>query len=378
MHRFNPHSVLCLLLLSMLTALVGLAGCAAVPSYRAESTAAPAVPPWISMHGRDTPLVAIVGENGGTELTDFMIPYGLLKRAGVDVVTVAAHDGPLRFRPALSARLDTTMAEFDRGHPEGADFVIVPALVNPREATVLAWVAGQARQGATVVSICDGAFVLGYAGLLDGKRATAHWASESMRRQAFPGTDWVRNTRYVADGNVVSSAGISAAMPTALALVEAIAGRERATALAREIDVVDWSPQHDTAAFLPHYGNLGAFAVKLLVNPYLRGSERVGVPLGAGMDEIALAVVADAYSRTGRSQALAVAPTPDPVSTQYGLRFIPEVVGPAEALDVVLPPLANDPPGQVFDRTLAALERRYGRKTAYAVALDFEYPGYAP
>jgi len=345
----------------------------------ATTVYAPAmIPAWTPKHGHEQPIVAIAGENGGTELTDFAIPYGVLKRAGIKTVALAAHEGPLRFRPALKATLDATMAEFDTQHPEGADYVIVPAMVNRKDPTVLAWIVDQARKGATVVSICDGALVVGHAGLLKDKWATAHWASERLRLQEFPTTHWTRNMRYVADGKIVSSAGISAAMPTSLALVEAIAGKERAAALAREIDVVDWTPRHDSEAFRPHFGNLGAFAVKMLVNPYLRSTQIVGVPLHDGMDEINLAIVADAYSRTGRSQAVSLASTIDPVASRYGLRFLPDVVGDTNAVDIVLPPLADTAPGKVFDTTLASLRARYGRRTAYGVALDFEYPGYTP
>lgn len=336
------------------------------------------IPAWVPARGQAQPLVAIAGENGGTELTDFAIPFGVLKRAGIDTVAVAAHDGPLRFRPALRAQFDATMAEFDARHPEGADYVIVPAMVNRKDPTVLAWIAGQSRKGATVVSICDGALVVGNAGLLEGKWATAHWASESHRLKHFPTTHWVRNARYVADGNIVSSAGISAAMPTSLALVEAIAGSERARAIAREIDVGDWSPRHDSEAFRPHWGNLRAFGVKRATNPLFHRTEKVGVPLAAGMDEIHLAIVADAYSRTGCSQAVSVSPTNVPVASRYGLRFLPDVAGASKKLDLALPALADIAPGRVFDTTLAAIEARYGAKTAHAVAIEFEYPGYAP
>lgn len=361
-----------------LTAGIAISGMVSSAPMSLTATAPTKIPAWVPSHGHDQPLVAIAGENAGTELTDFAIPYGVLKRAGIETVALAAHEGPLRFRPALRAQLDGTMAEFDAQHPEGADYVVVPAMVNQKDPTVLAWVAEQSRKGATIVSICDGAMVVGNAGLLKGKWATAHWASESMRLQQFPATHWVRNTRYVADGNIVSSAGISAAMPTSLALVEAIAGTERAAAVAREIDVPDWSPRHDSDAFRPHWGNFWAFGVKLGINPYLRHTEKVGVLLAPGMDEIHLAIVADAYSRTGRSQALSVAPTLAPVATRYGLRFFPDVEGASKKIDFVLPALANIAPGKVFDTTLAGLEARYGRRTAHAVALDFEYPGYIP
>lgn len=364
--------------IAVVTAGVALSGFASRPPLPATAGVSTTIPAWTPSHGRTQPIVVIAGENGGTELVDFAIPYGVLKRAGIETVALSAHDGPLRFRPALKATLDATMAEFDTQHPEGADYVIVPAMVNSKDPTVLAWIADQARKGATVVSICDGALVVGHAGLLKGKWATAHWASEGLRRKQFPATHWVRNTRYVVDGKIVSSAGISAALPTSLALVEAIEGKERASVLAREMGVVDWSVRHNSDAFRPHFGNLGAFVVTLAVNPYLRSTQIVGVPLNDDMDEINLAVVADAYSRTGRSRVVSLASTIAPVTSRHGLRFLPDVVGDTKAVDVFLPPLANTAPGKVFDTTLASLSARYGRRTAYGVALDFEYPGYTP
>lgn len=359
--------------LSLLAAAVAFAGSAGA----APASAVPAhgaIPAWTSLHGHRHALVAIAAENGGTELTDFTIPYGVLMRAGIDTVTVAVREGPVRFRPALRAQLDGTMADFDREHPEGADYVIVPAMVDFRQPMLLAWIQAQARKGAIVVSICDGAFVLAQAGLLQGRTATAHWASDGMRRKAFPATHWVGNTRYVADGAVVSSAGISAAMPTSLALVEAIAGAERAAVVAREIGVGDWSARHDSDAFRPRMGNLGVFAVKLAINPWLHGKDTVGVPLAPGMDEIELAIVADAYSRTGRSQAVAMGESGAAVPSLHGLRFLPDESGATTHVDYQLPPLAGVAPGEAFDAALASVQRRYGQRTAQGVAVDFEYP----
>lgn len=357
---------------------VATAPAAAAPVLAAPPAGMDVIPAWVATRGHAQPIVAIVGENGGTELTDFAIPYGVLKRAGIDAIALAAHEGPVRFRPALRAQLDGTLATFDARHPEGADYVIVPALVNPHDAAVRDWLVEQARKGATVVSICDGALVVADAGLLAGKWATAHWASESQRLAAFPNTHWVRNARYVVDGRVVSSAGISAAMPTSLALVAAISGRDRADALARDMGVPDWSARHDSEVFRPHFGNFGAFAVKLAINPLLHARQTIGVPLAPGMDEITLAVTADAYSRTGRSQAMAMSATDAPVPSRFGLRFLPDVVGATRTVDIALPALADVPPGAAFDAALAAIGARYGRRTAYGVALDFEYPGFLP
>jgi len=104
--------------------------------------------------------------------------------------------------------------------------------------------------------------------------------------------------------------------------------------------------------------------------------QRIGVPVTSGVDEIALAVTADAYSRTGRSQAYALAASKDPVKTRHGLVLLPDrVLDDPTPLDDVLPAMQAAPSAHVFDTVLASIADRYGRKTAYGVALDFEYAG---
>jgi len=192
---------------------------------------------------------------------DFMIPYGVLARSGAaEVLAVSTQAGPLHMRPALTIEAQATIAQFDERFPAGADYVIVPAVTQPNDAALVQWIATQGALGATVVSICDGALVVANAGLFRGRRATAHWATASYRQQHYPDTQWQSNIRYVADAKVVSSAGVSAAMPTALALVEAIAGHDRAAALAQDIGIDDWSPVHNSDIFKPRLGvNLGAY-----------------------------------------------------------------------------------------------------------------------
>lgn len=335
------------------------------------------IPRYQNPHGRTQPVIAVVGYNGGTELTDFAIPYGVLARSGVaQVLTVATQAGPLKMQPALRIQPDKTTAEFDASFSDGADYVIVPAVVKPDDATLVAWIAAQSSKGATIVSICDGAVVVANAGLFKGRRATAHWASESYRKEHYPDTNWQTNVRYVADGRVVSSAGISAAMPTALALVEAIAGNERAATLARGIGVSDWSTTHNSDIFHPTLGvNLGAYITRY-TNQWFHAPDRVGVPVAAGVDEIVLAFSADAWARSKRSRVYAVASSTDALQSQNGLTILPDYAQTDAEAPPTLPSPASTLPGQALDRTLAELAQRYGQRTAFFVALEFEYPSY--
>lgn len=335
-----------------------------------------ALPAYRARFERARPLIAIVGENSGTELSDFVIPYGVLVRSGVaDVVTVATQPGVLRMRPALTVQAQHTIADFDARFPEGADYVIVPAVVKFNDPTLLAWVKAQGAKGGTLVSICDGAAVVAGTGLMDGRRATAHWASARNRRRLFPQVQWVDNVRYIADGPIISTAGISAALPASLALVEAIAGRERAEKLAQELGVADWSAAHDTKPFRPKLGvNVRAHLAVTYTNGWFRAKEMIALPIADGVDEIALAVTADAYSRTGRSMLHALSDSSATVRTRSGLVIVADNRAGGHRMNRELPALEAAPSAEAFVRSIEGISRLYGRNTAYGVALNFEFP----
>src|SRR6267143_1944698 len=83
----------------------------------------------------------------------------------------------------------------------------------------LAFVRGVAKRGVRVASVCSGAYILAEAGLLDGRRATAHWLRTRHFVSAYPKVKLEADRIFVRDGNIWSSAGISAGIDLALALV---------------------------------------------------------------------------------------------------------------------------------------------------------------
>lgn len=340
-----------------------------------SGTATP-IPAYQPRFGRQRPVVAVVGENAGTELTDFAIPYGVLSRSGVvEVITVATQPGVLRMRPALRIQPEATAAEFDARFPDGADYVIVPAVIKFRDPTLLAWIKSQGAKGGTIVSICDGAAVVAGTGLMDGHRATAHWASAKNRRRLFPNVNWVADIRYVSDGNIVSTAGISAALPASIALVEAIAGHEKASALAQELGVNDWGTAHKTAPFRPRLGvNIKAYLAVTYTNRWFHRMDMMGLPISDGVDEIALAFMADAYSRTGRSMLHAVSNSTEPVRTRSGLVVLPDPASGPHHMNREAPVIDSTPSGLWLEKSINGITRLYGTNTAYGVALNFEYP----
>jgi putative intracellular protease/amidase len=338
-----------------------------IAKEEADATIAALKPP-----KRQRPLIAIVGVNDSSETTDYLMPYGILRRADVaDVVALGTTPGPVTLFPALKVEPQATIADFDAQHPEGADYVIVPAMSRDDDPAVVLWIKSQAAKGAIIVGVCAGAKVVGNTGLLDGRRATTHWYYLRELRDKHPAIHYVADRRLVVDRGVATTTGITASMPMSLTLIEAIAGRDKAEAVGRDLGLTHWDARHDSGAFqftrpfaLTAIGNTMAFWNR----------EQLGIELAPGVDEVSLALVADAWSRTYRSRAVTFAGTADAQQTRNGLRIFPQQVAANWPAERLLPAIGELPPAKALDQALLGIEARYGMRTANFVAMQLEYP----
>ncbi|HEY7641916.1 MAG TPA: DJ-1/PfpI family protein [Steroidobacteraceae bacterium] len=343
----------------------------------ADAAAAPAIAPEeaqatldaLKPPKRERPLIAVIGINDATETTDYLMPTGILRRAAVaDVMLVATAAGRVKLYPALTVEPDATTAEFDARHADGADYVIVPAMSRDDDPAALQWIKSQSEKGAIVIGVCFGAKVVAAAGLLDGKRGTTHWFALKELRKKHPSIQYVPNRRLVVDGRVATTTGITASIPMSLTLIEAIAGRNKAEAVAREIGIDHWDARHASDAFkftrpfaMGVIGNVLAFWNR----------EPLGIELSPGLDEVSLALSADAWSRTYRSHAVTFA-SAAVITSRSGIRIIPDEASPPQAR--LVNSFADRAPALALDETLAGIESRYGASTHYVVAMQLEYP----
>jgi len=313
------------------------------------------------------PVVVVLALNDGTETTDLLLPHAVLQRAGVaDVQVVAPRRGPVRLYPALQVEAPQDIAGFDQAHPAGADYVIVPAMQVDDDAAVTAWLRRQAGKGARVIGVCVGGLVVGRAGLLDGRRFASHWHYRSTLTERHPGARYVPHRRYVVDRGVATTTGITASVPTMLALVEAIGGREKAQGLAAELGVASWTPVHDSSPF--HVDATKGLSY-LLNKAVFWGHERRRIDVQDGSDDVALAFVADAWSRTGRVSVEVHAR--GPVTLRSGLVLVPD---PTAERASPLPLAPQLKPVQQLDRTLCEIAERFGASRRDWVMLEMEYP----
>lgn len=318
--------------------------------------------------GSEVPVIAIVALNEGTEMTDLMLPYAVLKRANVaQVQLVAPRSGIVDLYPALQVDGAHALSDFDRAHPAGADYVIVPAMEPDNDAKVIAWLQGQKDRGARIISVCSGARVLANAGLLDGRQFTGHWYDRSTLLERSPGARYLPHQRYTIDHGVGTSTGVSASIPTVLALVEAIGGHDKAQAMADDLGVHAWGPEHDSSQFGLSFRRGADYLLNKATS--LR-DERFSVPARDGMDDVALVLAVDAWSRTGRARVQAVSADPE-VKLRSGLTLVTQAAAPNAQ---PLPLSAELKPVEQLDQTLSEIAMRYGERRRDWVMQELEYP----
>ncbi|MFM9448685.1 GlxA family transcriptional regulator [Streptomyces acidiscabies] len=165
------------------------------------------------------------------------------------IVTASLDGTPVRTTSGLTLVPDTALS--DAPVP---DTLLVPGGPGTRgEAPELvAWLRGNASRARRLVSVCTGAIRLAQAGFLDGRRATTHWAYCAKLAEDHPEVDVDPEPIYVRDGAVSTSAGVTAGIDLALALVEEDLGRDIALAVARNLVV-----------FLRRPGNQAQFSAQL-------------------------------------------------------------------------------------------------------------------
>ena len=139
---------------------------------------------------------------------------------------------------------DYSLADVDAGLAPEPDVVVVPAVAVPNgkhEAPLREWIGRRVDRGAHLLGVCNGARLLAAAGLLDGRRATAHWSGIGGLQRRRPQVDWVRGQRYVQDGTLTTTAGVTSGVFGALRLVEQLAGAGEAQRVGHQLAYPGWS-----------------------------------------------------------------------------------------------------------------------------------------
>ena len=191
------------------------------------------------------------------ELLDVFGPLELFghMQKQVDVVTVAQQAG-------LVASAQRTRAAADHGFDDcpHLDLLLIPGGGGTRievdNPTLIEWLRQRAGEAEIVMTVCTGAALLARTGMLDGRRATTNKRAFDWVTTQGPRVQWVPVARWVEDGNVISSSGVSAGIDMTLAVIARLFGMKTAETMATRIEY-DWHRDASWDPFAAVYG-LGA------------------------------------------------------------------------------------------------------------------------
>jgi len=265
--------------------------------------------------------VAVALGVGGSVVTDALAPYGIFARSDdYDAFTVSAGRARVGLSGGLSVIPDFSLADVGSGRAPAADIVVVPAFADPASPEnegIRAWIRRAHDDGATVLGVCAGARVLVAAGLLDGRTATSHFADLDDLEANAPETTWVRGLRYVDDGRITTTAGVTSGIAGAIHLVERFSGRAEAARIAEDVGAADWGDP-DSASMPVHRPSLEDYPYTLgTALPWFRPTWAVA--LTPQTDEIDAAAAFEVYSGTSSAASLVPVATGSTVRTKHGM-----------------------------------------------------------
>lgn len=185
------------------------------------------------------------------EVLDFAGPFEVFGVARLDdgdapfnVFTVAETTAPVSARNGLNVN-----PHFSFDNCPNIDLLVIPGGRGTRplvhNTRVIDWIRRQAEPAEMVLSVCTGALLLGKAGLLDGLAATTYHTAFDALREVAPSTELRPGERWVDNGKVVTSAGVSAGIDMALHVVGRLLGRRMADQTARYMEYEHWQPSAD-------------------------------------------------------------------------------------------------------------------------------------
>jgi len=397
--RTAIRAVVCLLAALLLSLGVGAAHAATVlGGVFAPRADHPALAAPLRVHDPARPTAVVVLGAHGTVVSDALAPYEILAATGAfNLYAVAEQTAPVPLTGGLDVVPDLTFDQLDaRLGGAAPQLVVVPALADtgePSAAPVTAWLRRTAARGSLLLSVCNGAEVLASAGLLDGRRATAHWGALDQYATQYPATTWLRGPRFVEDGaDRVSTAGVLAGVDGTLRVVERMVGVDAATRAAAAIGWSPWAP--GPARSTPPTTPGPTDAVAALGAGFGWGAPTYAVALTPGVGELELSSVFETYGGHGlAARTVAVSSDGGPVVSRHGLLFVPRAPVASVAADRLLVPGADAAarrvpmpaataapeyvhvrPGFAFDAVLADAARHLDVASARWVAKSIELP----
>lgn len=319
-------------------------------------------------------VVALVLGQSGSDTGDVFAPYEVLASSpNFFVYTVAATSSPAPVDGAMSIVPSYTFADVAAGVAAAPSVIVVPAVnspAGPSEAPARDFIAQQYSAGARVLGICAGSRLLAASGILAGHHATSHWSRISALETSNPEVMWIRGQRYVQDGLITTTAGVTSSIPGTLKVMADIAGSAEATRVGEAIRYPRWSLEAPTSIPSQSFGIEDAAVLLDTAFPWARPS--IGVELRDGVSEIDAGALFEVYSYSQVAIPLALSRT-GTITTAHGLVIKTADLGGTRGQILVAGHLDTTSTGG-FDAAFEQLSRSTSPTVVDSVGKMLEYP----
>lgn len=258
----------------------------------------------------------------GTQITDLFGPAEILHESGAfQIITTAEKrvlsptTGGIDFLP------DVTLEQAPQ-----PDVIFLPAIMDPHNPKLREWIKKQAPHAQLIVAVCEGVRLLASTGLLDGKKATSHFLALDDLSKKHPQTQWERNRRFIRDGKIMTSEGVTASLDAAFEVIRVLKGNALAQSLAEKMNYLTNSSTEPSPLSAPTSGEW----LQLFIRSAFQWSfNDVGLLLYPGMSLTSAAAYADLFPRSLNTRVVSFsdAPQRELIPTASGIHVIPKIVG---------------------------------------------------
>jgi AraC family transcriptional regulator, transcriptional activator FtrA len=332
-----------------------------------------------------------------TEATDFLVPFEVLGESGeYNVYAVARERRPLRMFPGELAVLPHYTYDEFAALGRAPAIIVVPYMEADTEEAIAArgeFLRRWWRDDTVLLTVCGGSYSAARTGVLTGRTATSHTNVLRLVRNEMPGINWVEGQRYVDDGNLITSAGITSGLDATLHLLSRDHGRESALRVAERLGYAQVQYLDDPSFEVP-----AGDPITTLLGAAFARQQTMALAVFDSASEIALAALSDTYTRTYSLRVMPVSTTHRVITTRHGLHVVPrgtlEDAGRALRLFVEGAPTGTESAaladwqrasgvkveepaaagGFIYDVALTDMARRSSPAAALEAARGLEYP----
>ncbi|TGN10089.1 DJ-1/PfpI family protein [Leptospira ilyithenensis] len=231
--------------------------------------------------------VVILADSEGTEITDLLVPFSLLKQSGFNVYILSNKRSPVILWKGLVVLPHFLVTEF----PYEYDAVVVPYLTHTEDPALISFLSKTDKK---ILSVCEGARLIGNTGKFNGRNMTTHATSIFELEAKYPWIKWQRGKKYETDGNLTSTAGVASSIEGSLFLIRELAGETALQNTMKNINYPFATLRRDYPGEPVSFSDKFTIAKKVLFDD----DPKIAIEIYQGIDEMNLALTLDAWART--------------------------------------------------------------------------------